>query len=305
MLKYVNKNTLFINYDYSHFLIEFEKIERFNMNISSVSFGSQRQVHHNYKNRPIQAQSHRSVQRPVSRPVYDDKFVSNNKKPQKKKQVLIPTPLKTFILGVVLTGGLNSCLSHNADNVKPVVIPFDSTNTSISDIADIYDINEEAILAYNNVEEESELENNEEIRIPAAYDALNDKIEELKKELYSSKLSDKKRQNIEDSISDLEHTKFIQNSIASAYTDGKMVYFTILEPSEDLPEEISEIYNGSINVENFKDLFNIKDKAIREHNDIGFNYEYNGYDGHAYKDYTGTYLYAGDVIKVPLSAIKD
>lgn len=268
------------------------------MNISSVSFFGLKNP--NYKS-GNNIQMHRT-----NRGASDEYIRSSKKKPvSKKKKSLIPNGLKTFAAGSALTLLLANGLKDKPNMPANVTIPFDSSTTSISEIAEIYDTNESFIMLYNDIDNTSDLSEISELKIPSSYDYIQDEIDKLQDDLFSSKLSAEKREELENKVSGLKEKQELQQNAARVYSDGKYVYF-IVNITDNFPEELSDKYKFGINVETFKDLFDIKDKAIRRNNDIDFSWERyeDAPEMGAYKDYTGTRLHSGDVIKVPVSAIK-
>ncbi len=267
------------------------------MNISTVSFGAAA-----YKNGRTQNSQRTSyVQK---QPAAKDQIELKRKAYiQKQKKRKFFDGIKTTITALAVAASIHSC-NANKDNINAVEIPFDYNNTSISEIAEIYNSDEDIIFAYNNIDEDTNLSEIEEITVPMVYSSTQNKIDDLQNKLFSDNISDKKRSSIEEEIKELKEQKEIQDAVALSYTDGKYIYYKLNPSSEETSDEVQKIYSyGSINVETFKDLFNIKDGTLKKYNNLSFSFESNEYGG--YKDYTRGHLSSGDIVKVPLSAIKD
>ena len=137
---------------------------------------------------------------------------------------------------------------------------------------------------------------NGELKIPTEYDCIQPQIDKLVDKLYNSHLSSKKRDDIESKVKDMQDKQEAQQHVAKAYTDGDKVYFLL-----DFTDENGEnLPNAKINVEAFKDLFNIKDKAIKKYNDLDMVWkkDTNLPEDKGYFDYTGNYFVNGDTIVV-------
>ncbi len=235
-----------------------------------------------------------------------DTYEFSHKPPQKKNKHVLPKKL-TVILASMAIGAGGHAVATRDKIPSPVVIHYNAAETPIENVADIYDTDETAILAFNDIQDEDELYSKENLIIPYSYDTLDEKIENIQKKLYNSDLTLEQREELTDKYKELAHTKFVRENIAETYTDGKFMYYVIKPVTEDTTYDAAKLYSfDSINVEDFKQVFNIKDKAIRKYNNIHFTYEKDSYEtSGGYKDYTGAYLKAGETIKVPLSAIKD
>ncbi len=282
------------------------------MNLTSISFkGSDLDVP-SWVNRPYEQRRRRMSESMERQPQKDEfrrqsseKAHENNKK-NKSFLSRIPLPVRTFAAGIALTlatqGAYGMINQPNMPN--SVTVPFDSQATSIEQLAEIYDTDIDLILEYNNITDETDLTDLTEIQIPSSYDYLDAEIEKLQDELYSSDLSAEERQNVEKQIKALIAKQELQHYVANVYSDGEYVYFSITAPSDDAPEELQGKYKYGINVETFKDLFDIEDKAIRRYNDIDYTWSTDDPEYGYYKDYTTAWLSKGDVIKVPVSAIQ-
>ncbi len=91
-----------------------------------------------------------------------------------------------------------------------------------------------------------------------------------------------------------------QDEIATSYRDGNFVYY-VINPSDEGNE------SNSINAKQFKDLFDIKDGALKKYNHLNRYYTDTAPDPDGHR---GIYTYdfhvfeEGDMIKVPISAIE-
>ena len=211
------------------------------------------------------------------------------------------------ILGVA-TGGAIYGECTDKDIPKPVDIPTVAIHDEVSleEIAERYNSTANIILDYNDADNIEEIKEKEEIKIPYSYDFIDKEIEELQEKLFSSKLDYEERLELEQKLSNLQAKKELQDSIAEVYSDGKYVYFNLIELKKDAPDSAKEVYeNSTINVEKFKEIFDIKDGAIKKYNDISYHWDSDdeGYGG--YKNYTSARLVAGDTIKVPLRSVTD
>lgn len=141
------------------------------------------------------------------------------------------------------------------------------------------------------------------ISVPVSYDYLQDMIDELQDKLYDKNLSDEEREQIEEQLAKYKDKQALQKSIAAVYTDGKYVYYTIT----DIPENINPSGTGRINVETFKDIFDIEDGALKKYNDIDFVWAYDEDSAEyekGYRDYTVGTLRIGDTVKVRMNNIQ-
>lgn len=218
-----------------------------------------------------------------------------NRVNNKRKKSIIPIPVKTFAAGAatVLLLNLGTSLAQPTKDV--VKVPFDGQSYSLSEISEQYGCDEEIIRQYNGIENDDDLSSLPEILVPTEYNYIDDEIGKLQESLYSSKLSDKERSSIEEKIDALKDKKAKQQQVAKAYTDGKYIYFIV-----NLTDENGEPLQSGINVEVFKDLFDIKDGQIRKYNklDSVWKKDTDFEEDKGYYDYTGNIFYTGDVIKI-------
>ena len=164
--------------------------------------------------------------------------------------------LRLLSLGLITTT-LTSCLNSQPTETPDAVTINPSYGTSLSQIAEIYGSDEDIIIEANNLED-NKVPYNARLVIPSKYTQLEDEIKELQNELYSPDLKADKRQEIESKILELQNKQYIQEQIAQAYTDGEFVYFKITLPTDETASNIQSSYNGAINVESFKEIFNIE-----------------------------------------------
>lgn len=231
--------------------------------------------------------SQRQTERPTSRRTGRTSARNN-----KKKQI-VPVPLKTFAAGVLAALAVTQGAQVINQPSEVISIPVDNS-TSLTEVAQTYDSDIDAILNYNGIANEVDLSQLDSIKVPSSYDYLQDEIDKLQNELYHSNLSSEERAEIEDKIAQYKEKQQLQQSIANVYTDGKYVYYTII----DIPEDIG--FSG-INVEKFKDIFDIKDGALKKYNDIDYTWAFDEDappEDEGYRDYTVASLRVGDTVKV-------
>lgn len=216
------------------------------------------------------------------------------------KKGLIAIPLTTATLGTTMALLLTFCVPLNSTSQQPKTVPFNTNETSIVSIAEENDCNLDFLLDYNNIDGNTDLNSVTEIIVPSSYNYLQSKIEEIKETLSSKNPNNKKREELEEMLAALRKKQYEQAQVAQMYTDGEYIFLTIniKENNED------ERYKYGINVETLKKLFDIKDGAIRENNDLDVRWEaYENGEG-SYMDYTYNWFHNGDIIKVPVSAIQ-
>ena len=188
---------------------------------------------------------------------------------------------------------ITQCSQVASQPANVVSIPVEPT-TSITEIAKLYDSDVDAILNYNKLSSEADIQNKDSIKVPSKYDYLQEEIDSLQDKLYDKKLTAVERNEIENKLAEYKEKQALQQNVATVYTDGKYVYFTISEAIKDLGF-------SRINVETFKEIFDIKDKALRRHNDLDYTW---GRDPEAppedngYRDYTTESLQIGETVKV-------
>ncbi len=216
----------------------------------------------------------------------DSLELSTKQKPKKKKKNLLHDA-KVFLTGSIATIGTAAAISVLTPAPSASVKEVYDRNTSIEELSDNYGVSQEAIIKYNNLDVKDEFPR--EIIIPSDYDYIEDEIAKLQEHLYSGKLSDEEKAETIDKINALKEKKSVQDEVAIMYTDGKYVYFTLKDDAK------------SMNIEDFKELFDIKDGALRKNNEIAFEWEEDEYGG--YKDYTYSTVYPNETLKVKPSQI--
>ncbi len=235
------------------------------------------------------------------------KGIQNIKPAKNKEQQTKPKShinLKPFIAGGAAALLLTGAVSTLPVKGKPVSIPFDSHNMSISEIAQTYNTKEDAILAYNNISENNPIENLSELKMPDNYDYLQNEIQKLQNRLHSYAITPGERITSEKQINALKKKQQEQQYVATTYTDGKNLFIHI-NIDEKAPENIKEKYEFGINIETLKKLFDIKDGAVEDNNDINAIWIDNDDTGKTgYFDYTRNWFHNGETIIVPVSSIK-
>lgn len=214
-----------------------------------------------------------------------DSWQPQNKNTNKSagKNITIPV---TAVVASLLTA---LAITHPFENTPSTVqIPFDNTTDNITEIAEAYNIDEEIIERYNGIITEDDLAEKESLKIPSTYDYISEEIEKIQEKLYSDDLKPEKREEYEEKILALQNKLEQQEKYAKTYTDGKNVFFLIQK---------------DVNVEEFKDIFDIKNGALKNHNDIDFTYETDEF-GDSMMNYTGATLQKGKLLHVPVSEIK-
>lgn len=210
-----------------------------------------------------------------------DSWQPQNKNKQAVKN--IKTPVATFVAGLLTA----LAITHPIENTPSTVqIPFDSTTDNITEIAEAYNLDEEIIERYNGIITEDDLTDKENLTIPSTYNYINDEIEKIQEKLYSDNLKPEKREEYEEKMLALQNKLELQEKYAKTYTNGEKVYYIIQE---------------DINVETFKDIFDIKNGAIKDNNEIGNSWYSDEYG--SMKDYTGEILRRNQLIKVPINEI--
>ena len=235
-----------------------------------------------FSSKPVQKQKTQPT-RTKKHPNKNTKTVDANKYAKLVKENSF---FRALVVGASAIGCAACLLGKPAETLYAVTVPV-SYGDSIVQIAEIYGSDSDVIIEANNLEGH-EVEKSMRIVIPSEYNPIEDEIKELQEKLFSSDLKQDEREEIER-----------QQSIAQAYTDGEFIYFKITLPTDGTQSTIQAQYEGSINVEEFKRIFNIADGAIKDNNYIGFEWT----EGGTVMEYSNQDLYDGDVIKVPVDAI--
>ena len=222
------------------------------------------------------------------------KKAPTKKAPAKKNNGLTPfQKFGLFMSGLALGGGAVATGYEVADiQPKPEIGVYGeiTDKKQLEYVANLYDTDANLILAYNGAESVEDLAGKSQVSVPKLFDPLQDKIEALQEKLYDDNLTVEEQLSLQDEIETLQDKQQTQKEVAWSYQDGKYVYF---------------IMNETTNAEEFKQIYGIKDKALRRYNDLDCTYETidngpNENDGH-YKDYTGALLYKGNTYKVKVS----
>ncbi len=269
------------------------------MNISAISFGSvqqnnryQRPAGHNSYNHSCNEQEYYDIfehpnraqqqKQPQQGKKYNNYSHDNEYRPAQKskanhRQKLAKMMAAAFAAGMLTTAGINGCSQIVSKPQQKAVVPY-NPEYSISEYAEMYDVDPEAILACNHINE-NHMEDVEEITIPKKYSHLQGKTDKLQEKLFSKDLSDEKRAEIENEIYQYQQKQEYLDSIATVYTDGEKIYYTIKE---------------DINVEDFKKAFDIKDGALRDQ--VRYTWGEPDELGHSPKDYTTATLRKDETI---------
>lgn len=268
------------------------------MNISSISFKGG--YNRTRTSRPVGTS--KFERQPVSDALERTGRKPRTQKGAKKKNTPLKTMLKSFTAGVAATILVNTGAAQLNKPADVITVPYNNS-VSITDIAQTYNADLNSILDYNHITEDTDLDEITELQIPTTYDYIQNEIDSLQEKLFDDKLEPEERTELEEMIQQYQAKQELQSHLATVYTDGKYVYFEIKEFDENTPEDIKTRFQYGINVETFKNIFDIKDKAIREENFLDFTWESDA-PGGAYKDYTSNNLRPGRTIKVPVNAIK-
>lgn len=222
-----------------------------------------------------------------------------NKQVHSRKKAPSPFTVakNTFLITLAAAAGINLAVAQ-ADKVPATVTVPVSPESSLVELAETYDVDIDAIIDFNNISRASDLSGRSKIEIPSTYDYLQDEIDELQDKLYDDDLSKEERREIEDRISQLDAKRELQKAVATVYTDGKFVYYLI--------NEESEAFSGGINVEEFKEIFDIEDGALRAYNSLDSDWRKDSDhpDDDGYYDYTGNYFRSGETYKVRLRNVE-
>ena len=277
------------------------------MNIQSVSFMGTYQNPRNYKTKsanPVKKSTNPKYKNPNTQ----DEFRSSrskqnpqkNKVTHKRKKSLVPLPVKTFAAGVATVLLLNSGNSIGKATKDVVNVQFDGNPYTLIEIADQYGCDEDIIRQYNGIESDADINSLSSLKVPKEYNYLDDEIEKLQETLYSSKLSDEERKDTAEKVEALKNKKSMQEQVAKAYTDGKYIYYII-----NLTMDNGKDFYSGINVEKFKDLFDIKDGQIKTYNKLNYFWskDTNFEEDKGYFDFTGHIFHTGDVVKISAKGV--
>ena len=242
------------------------------MNINSISFGQNFRI---------------QIDIPVTNAEnFHEQYVKKDsfEKQHKGKTKTAKRCLTTGALIALLLSQMASCTAKQIDKYtfNSVEIPY-SDSVSLNETAEIYNVSPEFIAAFNNLNEEGNTP--ETIKIPERIDLTDNKIAKVREKLYDDNLSDSEKAECLLNLAELEDKKSTRDEVAEVYADGRYTYFFL---------------KANVNVEDFKELFDIKDGRIKANNKLE-DYGWGPYHPEmgTYKDYTKCVLHNGDIIKVP------
>lgn len=321
ILIFVKTYFLYINIGSLRLLRKEEK-GRLIMNISKISFGAapvekydnldvpefvqrghSRQVAGQYERSPRTDEYRPSQAAGGRHKKHGEKPVQGSKQNKHKTSILSPRrPINAIIYGTVLGLVIPKMAAMANQPAATVTVPLNPAY-GIVELAERYNCDLDAIYAFNGLTPYSDMSQVESIKIPTMYSNVQDEIDSLQEQLFNKKLTAEERSILESRISQLQDKKVLQDAIATVYTDGKCVYYHMNEFDENTPQWIREKYPRGVNVEEFKLIFDIKDKAIKNNNKIGYSWGYNSEYG-GYMDFTHNMLVSGTDIKVPVSAVR-
>ncbi len=269
------------------------------MNISQVSFCG----NNGYSQYDSRRQNTERIRQDLRKETGFDSYVSSAQKAPRtnkghKKQASNPYKWICLLMAMLK---ISSMVAGGVTEPQDVSDVKAKAGENVDKYAIVYNIPAEVIMDYNNLSS-SVFGTDTTISIPSLYDHVGSEIDELQDDLYRRGTDVEEADEITEQIEDLQVVQQLQSEIATMYTDGDFVYFLLTLPTDETATDIQKQYNGSINVEEFKDIFGIKDEVIRKHNNVDYSWGSNEYGG--YKDYTGNQLVNGQTIKVPTSAVK-
>ncbi len=227
-----------------------------------------------------------------------DTFEPENKEVIIKRANVLRAAL-AFLAGAAFASGVSAAKAPKPVPEEVAVI-FNPSDDTMDKFADLYGTDEDIIRLYNNIPQNSDLDEITQITIPSEYDNIQTEIESEQDKLFKKNLSQDKRTSIEENIQALKAKQSLQQKVATSFTDGEYVYYS-LNNIEELPE-----YENGINIEDFKKLFDIEDGAIQKYNSLEncqWSVDENGKGGTI--DFTKSYLHSGDLIKVDSEAVNE
>ena len=229
---------------------------------------------------------------------------TNPQKQIKQEQPKYHFNIKPFIAGGAAALLLTGAVSTLPQRSKHITIPFNPEDMSITEMAQTYNTNEKAIIDFNNISEQNPPENLIELKMPEKFDYIQQEIEILQKKLHTCVLSQKERSLTEKTVNALIKKQQEQREVALTYSDGEFLYINI-NIDENAPDDIKKKYEFGANIETLKKLFDIKDGAIEENNQIEAIWIDNDDTGKTgYFDYSRNWFHNGETIKVPVNSIK-
>ncbi len=274
------------------------------MNITPITFKGIDDKYKHTNRRTSSSNRVQTHQRTSQRDEYVSRRSESSRNPRrtnnhKKSRATVKGFIAGLATALAINGGM-SVLDKKNDVVK---VKFSPAETTLSELAEQYDCDEDIIRDFNEKDGKLQFTKNGELKIPTEYDCIQPQIDKLVDKLYNSHLSSKKRDEIESKVKDLQEKQDAQQHVAKTYTDGDKVYFLF-----DFTDENGENQPyARINVETFKDLFNIKDEAIKKYNDLHavWKKDTNLPEDKGYFDFTGNYFVNGDTILVKKDDIMD
>ncbi len=191
-----------------------------------------------------------------------------------------------------------------------------ASGQTLSQIASKYGVSVDALMNENNIKDANSIKAGQKITIPIGQPAQSSEktvekddlnYERQKLHYMDLKISDKygelakaktpeEKAEIQKEINELKAKQAKQKETAKMELDPNQDYI-LITPKKD------------INVEELKKLFDIKDGAVRAHNDLDYEYTYyegdvpSELEGRQYKDYSNNTIQAGRTIKVKPSEI--
>ncbi len=180
---------------------------------------------------------------------------------------------KTFIRGMAAGGAVIAGLGGAAQALPYVIpqetvleMPYQEGVTDVNRISNILNVDGRTYIIS---------EAGDTVSFHPNYDYLDNKIEDAQDDLYKTS-DEKKAEKLFSSIVSMKEKQEYQKEIATVYTNGEQIFFTLF-PHEGQEER-------TISVADFKEAFDIKDDALSKHpeNNIAYDWtrgEYYTQDG--------------------------
>ena len=262
--------------------------------MQTISFGnsyydgkytSQRRTYSKPENRYSQS-SNQTVRRNNNTDSYSTRYHQKQSIPTWKKIGLIASGVAVGAGGAVVANNISDNIKAKPTYTYYEVQPYDD----IEEVAALYNSDSRAIIDLNQLESEAPMVNGDKIKIPQLFDNVQSSIDKLRAELYNKHISSEEREVIATKIRNLQQRQSAQQAAALCYSDGHFVYLRMLD---------------SYSAEDVKGLFGIKDGALKDYNNLEFEWGYNpDLESHnGYMDYTNSWLDANTTYKVPIGKI--
>ena len=185
------------------------------------------------------------------------------------------------------------------------IVDFDPDTQTIDEMSEIYGVDKDVLLKCNNLDDEKDLEDTHELKIPSTYTYIDEAITSTTKELYRGKGDSETEQTKGDELDKLVQKDNEQEDISYSYTDGDYVYIKIKDFREN--QDLAEKYGSySLSSDYVMTLFDIKSGELQKYNSLDDKevvYDTEGTLSGSRKDSDEAMVESGSVIKVPVSSI--